>query len=430
MKIEKVLDGASVKYENGLLLISTGIMSRIWEWQGNGFATRETSHSGYDIKCTGSGSCDFNIFGLSANADAQLRGIDVQIIDDGLTSKHLEAAAIISYPVLFICVKYVIWVYPGAHGLRTQLYIKTFGDYKPATDYGESITETLVFPAVSGIKAAGYYNDTQHRNKADTEIIREESFVDPGSMVLDWANLVALFNSKGGMCVVKESNKCVNQNSYDTGAFIYENGLLKVSGAGLKPEDLREDRYLLAWASWTIFFDGTEDGLETAVKEFDRQRFPVNNSNDIYIMSNTWGTTNSILPRDTACAESVLKDIPVAAEIGVDVLQIDAGWNSPMGSEKKDNPDTAPWYTHKSKYPDGWDMVTKSAAEKGLVLGLWFPWMASADEIIDNMRLGNFRYFKIDYANLNSREYLDSLIDKAHKVYAAGGGKVRINWDV
>ncbi|MCL2831635.1 MAG: hypothetical protein FWD78_00560 [Treponema sp.] len=440
--MEVKFNNAYVKYKNGLLEVSTGIISRTWEWRQNGFATAEIIYSAGGRVCQRNCDIDYNVFGLFTGQDlpagqsqrtgqtAELRGIDSRVVQDGLTSPHLEVTAITTYPVLLLSVKYVIWVYPDAPGLRTRLYVKSFGGYKPAACGGESVTETLCFPQTSRIKAAGFYNDTQHRNTAATEILREENFNNPDRIDIDWANLIALYGSGGGVCVVKESNKCVNQSSYDTGSFKYHNGILTATGLGLKPQDIKEDRYLFGWASWTICFDGTDDGLEKAIKEFDRFRFPVNKNNDIYIMSNIWGSTTGVLARDSACSDIILKEIPVAAELGVDVLQVDAGWHSPMGLEKKAQPEVLPWYTHGSKFAEGWVTISGPAADAGLKLGLWFPWLASADEIIDNMRLGNFEYFKIDWANLNTRERLDGMIEKAEKVYAAGSGNVRINWDV
>ena len=424
--MEVKLDDAYVKFNEKELEVCTGKMSRTWEWRENGFVTGEIKHDRYGFANPNTG-CDYNIFGLTAQSGALLLGVDAHIIEEGLTSRHIEVSAITSYPELFMCVKYVIWIYPGAGGLRTQLYVKSTGNDKTPQSSGESVTETLSIPSVSRVKTAGYYNDTQNRNNADTEIIREEDFESPRSLNIGWANLFAVYFNNGGICVVKESNKCVNQEAYDTGAFIFENGALKITGAGLVPEDIRTDRYLFAWAAWTFFFDGTDDGLEAAVKEFDRLRYPVNAESDIYIMSNTWGTSDSKTARDAASAENVLKDISAAAEIGVDVVQVDDGWHSPTGTLKF--PMELPWYTHIEKYPEGWETIVKPALENGLKLGLWFAWYASAEEIIDNMKQGGFRYFKIDFVNIKTREQFDGLYDKAMQLYRAGKGRIRINWD-
>jgi len=459
--VEKKLGDAFVKFSGNILEVSTGKISRKWEWRGSGFATVEMIAGslkygrGLTNDYRAGADSDYNIFGLTAGAKAVLRSADARIDEDTMSSPHIEIELISEYPQLQICVKYVIWVYPGANGLRTQLFVKSFGDYKPAANCGESITETVEFctaefnaakfNAVSRIKAAGYYNDTQNRNRAETEIIREEDFINPaalksgnpdvpgglvesGGLAVDWANLAALIDKDGnGICVVKESNKCVNQSAYETGAFKYKNGILKVTGAGFTPDDICEEKYLFAWAAWTIFFNGGDDGLQTAVKEFDRLRYPVNSERDIYIMANNWGTSDPADARDTASAENVLKDIPVAAEIGVDVVQVDDGWQFASGVQKPSY--SVPWYVHKDKYPDGWEMITKPARELGLKLGLWFAWTASADEMIDNMKQGDFKYFKIDFANLKTRAQFDSLYEKAVKLYRAGEGKVRINWD-
>jgi len=402
------LNNAYAAYENGTLEVNTGKVSRKWLWPN------------------GSTSSDYNLFALTAHSKAELRAIDAYIVND----RYIEVVVITTYPELYLCVKYVIWAYPGASGLRTQLFVKSAAGYTPPAEFGNSVAETVTFPAAR-IKAAGYYNDTQNRNRIDTELIREEDYTDTKSLTIDWASMIALFNEDGsGVCVVKESHKCVNQTGYETGAFVYHNGTLAVTGIGLTPRDITEDRYRFAWATWTIYFDGGDEGLETAIKAFDRLRFPTDETRDIYIMANTWGNTgdDDTPVHDNAAGETVLKDLAAAAELGVDVLQVDDGWQFPMGGRREGK--TPPWYPEASKYPTGWDMISGPARKLGVTLGVWFDWTASADEMIDNMRLADFKYFKIDFACLNTRERLDLLVDKARKLRASSGGDVRINWDV
>ena len=434
--METKLYNAYARFENGLLEVSTGKISRKWKWLNSGFTTLEISGDIPETVYKNTSIIpDFDVFGVSKNANAELRSVNAYIANTNLTSVHIEIETVITYSDFMINAKYVIWVYPGAFGLRTQLYLKANGNYKPDSSFGsavigESTAETITF-IPERIKAMGYYNDTQHRNKAETEIIREENYSPVSNLEIDWASLIALFDKNGnGICVVKESNKCVNQASYDTGGFVFQNNNLRVTGIGIKPDDLREDRYLFAWANWTILFKNGDEGLETAVKEFDRLRFPIISNRDIYIMSNTWGNTgdDDAPGTDSAAGNTALENLKVSAEIGVDVFQIDSGWHSPMGT--KSWATEMPWYTHVSKYPTGWDMVKKPADELGVDLGVWFAWTASADEMIDNMRQANFKYFKIDFAHLDTRERLDSMIDKAEKLYIAGEGDVRINWDV
>jgi hypothetical protein len=42
--------------------------------------------------------------------------------DEGFTSRLLEVAAEIAYPEAGVTVRYAIWAYPEAGGLRTQLF--------------------------------------------------------------------------------------------------------------------------------------------------------------------------------------------------------------------------------------------------------------------------------------------------------------------
>ena len=428
--MEKHYGQAYARYENGILEVGTGRFRRKWKFQTGGFSTVELNGRAYPV----SRGCDYDIFGLTRNSECILHSVYAYTEEDIYTSGRLEVVAVTHYPALHISARYVIWAYPGAPGLRTQLYVKAMGGYTPLAEYGESTAESFSLPAgISRIKAAGYYNDTQNRNTGETEILREESWEDGFPADIGWANLIAVFEAGGqGVCLVKESNKCVNQSAYDTGGFIIGEGTLRVTGIGIKPGDLVFERYLFAWAAWTVAFESAEGGLELALKEYDRCRFPLDEARDIYIMSNMWGSTGSA-PKgghgcDAAREDLVLRDLAAAGEIGVDVVQVDAGWNSAMG-QKETLPDLI-WHTHKEKYPEGWGKVKDTAEALGVTLGLWCSWLTPGDEIIENIRQGGFRYIKIDYAGLNTRQKFDYLYDKAVKIYEFGRGDVRINWDV
>jgi hypothetical protein len=423
------LGSAYARFENGRLEVNTGRASRVWQWTGAGFATTEMSFPEQGVVYRGSGAVDYAVFGIGDGEECRLHSVRAYAVDDGYTSKYIETEAIIYYPRLAMTLKYVIGAYPDAAGFRTQLFVKSQHGFAPFAAPGESVAETVCLPNATKLKAIGYYNDTQHRNEPDTEILEERDYTGNQAMANDWASVMALFDGDQGLCVVKESIKCVNQPAYDTGGFTYDGQTLKSTGIGLKPEDLLLDNYLFAWASWTVFFAGGEDGLQAELKAYDRLRFPVDKKRDIYIMANTWGNTGDGKPSsEQSGAASVLRDLAVAAELGLDVLQVDAGWHTPEGTNTITTKD--PYYTHVDKYPGGWDMITEPAKKWGITLGLWFEWLAPVDEMIDNVRQGGFRYLKIDFVNHRSRRDIDYLVDKARRLMEAFKGGIRINWDV
>jgi len=96
-----------------------------WELRENGFAATEVNGR----KSSSHFGCDYDIFGLTSKAECVLRSAYIYIKDETNTSDCLEFVAITEYPALLISVKYVVWAYPGADGIRTQLYVKALTDY-------------------------------------------------------------------------------------------------------------------------------------------------------------------------------------------------------------------------------------------------------------------------------------------------------------
>ena len=105
-----------------------------------------------------------------------------------------------------------------------------------------------------------------------------------------------------------------------------------------------------------------------------------------FSMSNTWGDRNQDL---AVCDAFVRKEIDTAAEIGVDIVQIDDGWQKGItinSARQKGgvwegyyatDPDF--WKPDPEKFPQGLKPVSAYAASKGVKLGLWFSPDSSRD---------------------------------------------------
>ena len=96
-------------------------------------------------------------------------------------------------------------------------------------------------------------------------------------------------------------------------------------------------------------------------------------------MSNTWGDRH----QDQAiCEEFLLKELRRAGEIGVDILQIDDGWECGITSNSKrsssgvwegyynDSQDF--WKVNPERFPHGLEAVIQYADGLGIEAGLWF----------------------------------------------------------
>lgn len=134
---------------------------------------------------------------------------------------------------------------------------------------------------------------------------------------------------------------------------------------------------------------------------------------DGMFLSNTWGDRS----RDARIREVfLLKEVEAGAELGVDVVQIDDGWQKGRSSNSADAKgkgvwngywaaDAQFWSPDRERFPNGLDPVVKAARAKGMKFGLWFGpdssndaanWQKDADHLLDIHRSQGIDYFKID----------------------------------
>ena len=169
-----------------------------------------------------------------------------------------------------------------------------------------------------------------------------------------------------------------------------------------------------------LAYRGGDAGRQRAVVAFQRAIRPYRAGRDGILLSNTWGGGN----RDTRInQEFLLKEIEAGAKIGVDVIQIDDGWESgrtsnsqrkALAGKKKvwngywaADPDF--WKEDRERFPDGLEFLVKRAAEKGMRFGLWYGpdssndavnWEKDVDCLLDFHRRLGIDYFKLDSMKL------------------------------
>ncbi|WP_372797184.1 alpha-galactosidase [Pontiella sp.] len=249
------------------------------------------------------------------------------------------------------------------------------------------------------ITAFGYFNDTQHRHTPEHHMYREEVLREPA---VDWASVLFADSGQGGLAWVKESHKCVNRPGVDTGAFISDAAGWSNTGSALSAADLSPDAYRWCWAAWTVLYpEDSQYQRELAMKQFDRARFPVDPQRDVFVKANTWGSGNSAGESIAMAAETeVLKEIQSVADLGIDVLQIDDGWQ--FGRSAMPQKKSAEWRVRSDWYPDGWKNVVDAAASKNVKLGLWTAARAGLDDLKLNYDEAGFVTWKYDFAHIKN----------------------------
>ena len=166
----------------------------------------------------------------------------------------------------------------------------------------------------------------------------------------------------------------------------------------------------------------------------------------LFCMSNTWGDRS----QDMAVCESfMLREIERAKQMGVDIIQIDDGWQLGVTANslrKKggvwegyyaDNSDF--WAVNPERFPSGLKTVVDKAREYGIEFGLWFSPDSSNDfenyqkDIATLMNLYNtygIRYFKLDGIKIRNKLCEMRFIKLLDELTNLTKGDMRFNLDV
>lgn len=278
---------AKVVFQHNKITVSTGKIERVWKWTGKGLQTVSIKNqlTGKEYsKISGKYRCDWDLPG-AINDTSQAELVDFSISendDEGFTNKHLQVITTIKYPEARLEVQHVIWVFPNATGIRTQLRVKAFDGFSQKNlpdkegeriDYGYKIAVPsarceylpLDFTVENARRYWGYYNNPGGRHDPGREML-EETIVKGYPLFLvednNWASGLSIEYNNGdqGVCVVKESPKCVNQQSHYTGSYYSGPDGLAVTGWGLTPDEIVTDRYRECWEEINGFYSFGGEG--------------------------------------------------------------------------------------------------------------------------------------------------------------------------
>ena len=204
----------------------------------------------------------------------------------------------------------------------------------------------------------------------------------------------------------------------------------------------------LAGASYpaiVLAYSGGRAGRSEALQTFQRQLRPYVPTRDGMFLSNTWGDRSRDLRIN---ADFMGKEIDAGSALGVDVIQIDDGWqtgrtaNSGRGAGVwngfwADNPNF--WLPDKARFPGGLQPLVKQAAAKGMKFGLWYApdssnsfsnWNRDASRLLELHREDKIDYFKIDGVKALTKEGERNLGRMFERVQQETKGAVVFDLDV
>jgi len=426
---------ANVITNGHTLTVSTGKYTRVWKLTPKGLLSqRINGFNGIMNPIESVYNSDWNLEGiLNPKLNGELISLTAhKANDEGFTSDHLKVTAEFEYKTQGLVLKYDIWAYPNATGIRTQIHLKKLANYSPPQT-SETLARAEYFPIKTNdveTKLIGYYNDTQHRNKRETEILKEVTTTEKGDY--NWASIIDIQSKDQGLMLVQESHKCVNQPGVHTGSFHVDETGLYASGLGISFENLSEEFQPL-WAYWSVTYHGNEEERALALKQFDRLRYPIDPKRDIYIMANNWGSgASGDESRHASREENILLEIASQKDLGIDLQQVDDGWQGYHQYKKWDlvSQTTSKQFGTYDVYPEGWKNIRLAAKKSNIKLGLWAAWTIPGEDLLKQYHNGGFSSYKLDFANLKNYKTFHNFINKVRTFILATDHNVRVNWDV
>ncbi|MGB1130023.1 MAG: alpha-galactosidase [Haloferula sp.] len=196
---------------------------------------------------------------------------------------------------------------------------------------------------------------------------------------------------------------------------------------------------------WTVLsYSGRRAGRIAAMQDYQRCLRSYQPDRDGMFLSNTWGDRS----RDSRIsAEFLAKEVEAGARLGVDVVQVDDGWqkgktgNSAFGKGAWGNfrsADPEFWKPHPERFPNGLKPLVEAARAKDMKFGLWFGpdaendmanWEKDADMLLQAFDKEGVEYVKIDAVEMKSRAAEANLKKFYHKVLIETDGRVVFDAD-
>lgn len=193
-----------------------------------------------------------------------------------------------------------------------------------------------------------------------------------------------------------------------------------------------------------LLYTGGRAGRAAVLHELQRAFHEPQSGRDGLLLSNTWGDRGRA---DRLSEEFMLREIEAARELGVEVVQIDDGWQHGRSANTVASggvwngfwsvPDF--WEHDARRFPHGLGVIRDAAAQAGMKLGLWYApdstgemehWEKDAALVLRYWKELGVCHFKLDAIKLNSRraeERLHAFLDRVHR---ESGGAVLFDLDV
>ena len=454
---KKVAGDCKVELKQDTLTIENSLIKRSWLWNNGNLITCKLEDKGngqaWQLR---NSQPDLSLPGeKKAGSDASIRAEEVPASLQYV--HHLRAT--VEYKAGNLQVRKIFKVYPGCPAIACELYLKGQASQKWVKTFDnpadlqniEKLTqnsqggnvpvmEQLMLEGKHWQLEAVEFFDVTDRFNTLVRPVHALSYRD----CLYRGNLLFAENTEkeAGFFMLKEAPTSNVQLYYPGGDYLVSEGTFRMVGLGVDSADIKTDGWTKAYSYVTGTYRSGEKQKRMALRNYQMRIRPFLEDRDEMVMLNTWGDRG----QDTRVNEAFcLKELELAARLGVTHFQIDDGWqagrsaNSAYGGSFKniwDNPDY--WTPDPGRFPNGLAPIVKRGKELGIEVCLWFnpsiqhdyaDWQKDADALIALYEKYGIRTFKIDgtfFDNKLAESRLRSLYDR---VMEATGWKAVLNLD-
>ena len=426
----------SCRLDGNKLTMSTGAIERVFEWNGGNLRTVSVKNlkTGRVIPFVGNTP---DMLLQAETVPAQDGKCDVkQVASDGIRPAHVEA--VVTWHNKQLMIKQVFTLYDEAPAILCDLYLKRY------VGEGTGLSEQPVVQDIHlngkhwKMTAAEFVDATDDYNN----LVRETSFI-PYRKETYKGNVLMIQNAadQSGLFLLKEAPNTNAQVEYN-GDFICETGHIQMLGLGFTRYDVNTEEWTRAYGVVLGIWEGEQvNGLIALRKYLKNER--TLEARDEMILANTWGDRS----QDTRMNEKFcLNEVEKFAKMGIQVYQIDDGWEqgrTPTRAQNQGNfkdiwKKPKYWEMDWEKFPNGFTPIVARAKELGMRIGMWFnpsvqnnleDWEKDAHVLISTNKKYGIEVFKIDGLELPTYTAMQNLRNLFDRVIDSCGTNIVFNLD-
>lgn len=453
----KAAGDCKIELKQDTLTIENSQIKRSWLWNNGNLITCKLEDKGNDLAWQlRNNQPDLSLPGEEKEgSEASIR---IEEVPASLQYTH-HLRATVEYKAGNLQVRKILKIYPDCPAIACELYLKGQASQKwikaldnPAdlqnieklTQNSQGgnvpVMEQLMLEGKHWQLEAVEFFDVTDRFNTLVRPVHALSYRD----CLYRGNLLFAENTEkeAGFFMLKEAPTSNVQLYYPGGDYLVSEGTFRMVGLGVDSADIKTDEWTKAYSYVTGTFRSSEKQKRMALRNYQMRIRPFLEDRDEMVMLNTWGDRG----QDTRVNEAFcLKELELAAKLGVTHFQIDDGWqagrsaNSAYGGSFKniwDNPDY--WTPDPDRFPNGLAPIVKRGKELGIEVCLWFnpsiqhdyaDWQKDADALIALYKKYGIRTFKIDGTFFDNKLAESRLRSLYNRVMEATGWKAVLNLD-